>query len=82
MERHGISRETVRTFLADEGGGFGLGPDALSGYTAYAFDGLGAFEEDSTQMFPDGKYPPNTLLIIDRLVKEEFLIEVQTIDAV
>jgi spermidine dehydrogenase len=54
MERHGISRETVRTFLADEGGGFGLGPDALSGYTAYAFDGLGAFEEDSTQMFPDG----------------------------
>jgi hypothetical protein len=30
-------------------------------------------------MFPDGKYPPNTLLIIDRLVQEQFLIEIQTI---
>jgi len=32
-------------------------------------------------MFPDGKYPPNTLLIVDRLVQEQFLIEVQTIAA-
>lgn len=31
------------------------------------------------KMFPDGKYPPNTLLIIDRLVQEQFLVEVQTI---
>ncbi|MEW6687894.1 MAG: Rid family hydrolase [Pseudomonadota bacterium] len=31
------------------------------------------------RMFPDGKYPPNTLLVIDRLVQEQFLIEVQTI---
>ena len=29
------------------------------------------------RMFPDGKYPPNTLLMIDRLVGEPFLIEVQ-----
>jgi enamine deaminase RidA (YjgF/YER057c/UK114 family) len=29
------------------------------------------------KMFPGGIYPPNTLLMIDRLVKEEFLIEVQ-----
>jgi enamine deaminase RidA (YjgF/YER057c/UK114 family) len=29
------------------------------------------------RMFADGAYPPNTLLMIDRLVKEEFLIEVQ-----
>jgi len=33
------------------------------------------------RMFPDGKYPPNTLLIIDRLVQEQFLVEVQTIAA-
>jgi enamine deaminase RidA (YjgF/YER057c/UK114 family) len=32
-------------------------------------------------MFPDGKYPPNTLLVIDRLVGEPYLIEVQTIAA-
>jgi enamine deaminase RidA (YjgF/YER057c/UK114 family) len=29
------------------------------------------------KMFPNGAYPPNTLLMIDRLVKEELLIEVQ-----
>ena len=34
------------------------------------------------KMFPDGKYPPNTLLMVDRLVKEAFLVEVQTIAAV
>jgi len=34
------------------------------------------------KMFPDGKYPPNNLLIVDRLVKEQFLVEVQTIAAV
>jgi enamine deaminase RidA (YjgF/YER057c/UK114 family) len=34
------------------------------------------------KMFPNGKYPPNTLLIVDRLVKEQFLVEVQTIAAV
>jgi enamine deaminase RidA (YjgF/YER057c/UK114 family) len=31
------------------------------------------------KLFPDAKYPPNTLLVIDRLVGEQFLIEVQTI---
>lgn len=55
MEKYGISRDTVRTFLSpDEGGGFGLGPDALSGYTAYAFDELGPIPDDGTEMFPDG----------------------------
>jgi enamine deaminase RidA (YjgF/YER057c/UK114 family) len=34
------------------------------------------------KMFPNGKYPPNTLLIVDRLVKESFLVEVQTIAAI
>ena len=33
-------------------------------------------------MFAGAPYPPNTLLIIDRLVREEFLIEVQTIAAI
>jgi len=54
MEKYGVSRDTVRTFLADEGGGYGLGPDALSGYTGYAFDELGPIPEDGTEMFPDG----------------------------
>lgn len=33
------------------------------------------------RMFPDGKYPPNTLLMVDRLVQEPFLVEVQTVAA-
>ncbi len=34
------------------------------------------------RMFPDGKYPPNTLLMVDRLVQEKFLIEVQAVAAI
>jgi enamine deaminase RidA (YjgF/YER057c/UK114 family) len=33
------------------------------------------------RLFPGGAYPPNTLLIVDRLVQEPFLIEVQTVAA-
>ena len=33
------------------------------------------------RIFPNGAYPPNTLLIVDRLVQEPFLIEVQTVAA-
>ena len=31
------------------------------------------------KLFPGGRYPPNTLLVIDRLVKPEFLLEVEAI---
>ena len=33
-------------------------------------------------MFPSGAYPPNTLLVVERLVDEAFLIEVQTVAAI
>lgn len=36
-------------------------------------------EREYPKMFADGKYPPNTLLIIDRLVQEQFLLEIQTV---
>jgi enamine deaminase RidA (YjgF/YER057c/UK114 family) len=32
-------------------------------------------------MFPAYRYPPNTLLVVDRLVQEDFLIEIETIAA-
>jgi hypothetical protein len=32
-------------------------------------------------MFADAKFPPNTLPMVDRMVKEPFLIEVQAIAA-
>lgn len=58
IERHAISRETIRAFLSPgEGGGYGLGPDALSAFTAYAADMLHPLDisdETGTQMFPDG----------------------------
>ena len=33
------------------------------------------------RLFGGGAYPPNTLLIIDRLVREEFLVEVSAVAA-
>jgi enamine deaminase RidA (YjgF/YER057c/UK114 family) len=39
-------------------------------------------QREFPRMFGNGAYPPNTLLMIDRLVKEEFLIEVQSIAAI
>jgi enamine deaminase RidA (YjgF/YER057c/UK114 family) len=38
-------------------------------------------QREFPRLFPNGVYPPNTLLIIDRLVQEQFLIEVQTVAA-
>ena len=46
--------------------------EGFMGYRKRAFPG----------MFAGAPYPPNTLLIIDRLVREEFLIEVQTVAAI
>jgi len=33
------------------------------------------------QIFPDGDYPPNTLLVVDGLVREEFLVEIKAVAA-
>ena len=58
IAKHRISRETVRTFLSPvTGGGYGLGPDVLSGYCAYAPETqhpLDGDEEAGGQMFADG----------------------------
>ena len=58
IARHHISRETVRNFLSPiEGGGYGLGPDALSAYCAYAIETEFPGDGDDTlgdQMFADG----------------------------
>ena len=39
-------------------------------------------QREFPKLFPNGAYPPNTLLIIDQLVHESFLIEVQTVAAI
>ncbi len=53
METYGLSSETIETFMADEGGGFGAGPDGLSAYCMYAFDTLHPLN-DRTHSFPGG----------------------------
>jgi spermidine dehydrogenase len=56
MEKYGLSRETVRTFLSPvAGGGSGLGADALSAYADYAADVLLPWDyAKGAQMFPGG----------------------------
>jgi spermidine dehydrogenase len=67
MERFGLSRETVRTFLSPvEGGGSGLGPDALSAYSDYAFEMLRPIPDETgnlDQMFPGGNTTIARLLV-------------------
>jgi spermidine dehydrogenase len=68
MEQFGLSQEFVRTFLSPvSGGGSGLGPDALSGYSEYAFETLHPLPDEPDQMFPGG----NTT--IARLMAKSFL---------
>ena len=38
-------------------------------------------EREFPRLFAGGAYPPNTMLIVDRLVQEGFLIEVQAVAA-
>ena len=42
---------------------------------------VAARREVFAQIYPNGGYPPNTLLFIDRLVREEFFIEIEAIAA-
>jgi enamine deaminase RidA (YjgF/YER057c/UK114 family) len=39
-------------------------------------------KEIFAKLYPSGGYPPNTLLVISRLVKPEFLIEIEAIAVV
>jgi len=72
MEQHyiyhfGMSRDTIRTFLSPvEGGGSGLGPDALSAYNDYAWELLHPLDDgsgDMVQMFPGGNTTIARLLL-------------------
>ena len=58
VKHFGVSQDTIREFLSPvEGGGSGLGPDALSAYCDYSADLLHPFDDGSgeaVQMFPGG----------------------------
>jgi enamine deaminase RidA (YjgF/YER057c/UK114 family) len=70
--------------LASQGAGFANIVEFTT-YLVHAQD-IAKFMAYRTREFPrlfaGAAYPPNTLLIIDRLVKEEFLIEVSAVAAV
>ena len=51
-----------------------VGRDSVQPYIA-------ARTEVYPEIFPDGDYPPNTLLVIDGLVREEFLLEIKAVAA-
>lgn len=53
MDTYGLSRETIQTFMADEGSGFGAGPDVVSAYCLYAFDVDRSMDEPPLS-FPGG----------------------------
>ena len=66
-------------------GDLGVGFEAVVQFTTYLTraDSIPAFMtargEIFPKLFPGGKYPPNTLLVVERLVKPEFLLEVEAI---
>jgi spermidine dehydrogenase len=53
IESYGLSSQTIQTFMAEEGGGFGAGPDVVSAYCIYAFDVDRSMDEPSLS-FPGG----------------------------
>ena len=74
VQTYGMSRETIRTFfVSDAAGGFGLGPDALSGYLEYMWSREIPTVDDSMetglQMFPGGN-SGMTRLIVKTLIPE------------
>jgi enamine deaminase RidA (YjgF/YER057c/UK114 family) len=76
--------DNVRIALESEGCGF----DDVARFTTYLVHSqdIQTFHQLRTEIFanvyPEGAYPPNTLLIVDRLVSESFLIEIEAIAAV
>jgi len=66
----------------------GLGFAGVTKFTTYLvhsqdIEGFMAVRKELfARIYPGGQYPPNTLLMVDRLVGEQFLIEVEAIAAV
>ena len=69
--------------LASQGAGF---PNIVS-FTSYLVHSqdipkFAAYRaREFPRLFPSGVFPPNTLLVVDRLVREDLLVEVQAVAA-
>jgi enamine deaminase RidA (YjgF/YER057c/UK114 family) len=75
--------QNVGTALEEAGMGFG---DVLK-FTTYVVgrdtipDFMATRTEVFAEIYPDGQYPPNTLLIVPGLVEERFVVEVEALAA-
>ena len=75
--------ENIGNILAAAGAGFGN----VVEFTTYVVGrgSVAGFIEGRNRVFPDifpnGDYPPNTLLVVDGLVREEFLVEIKAVAA-
>jgi enamine deaminase RidA (YjgF/YER057c/UK114 family) len=75
--------QNVGTALEEAGVGFG---DVLK-FTTYIVgrdtipDFMATRTEVFAEIYPDGQYPPNTLLIVPGLVEERFVVEVEALAA-
>ena len=71
--------------LGDVLSGLGGGFDSVAKFTTYLVHSqdielfMGERQKLFKDIYPDGICPPNTLLVVDRLVKEDFLIEIEAI---
>lgn len=69
--------------LKSQGSGFG-NVVSFTSYLVHAQD-IARFAQyrarEFPKLFPGGAFPPNTLLVIDRLVREELLVEVAAVAA-
>ena len=79
----GCAFANIGAALASQGAGFGnvvefttylVHSQDIAKFIAYRI-------REFPKLFKGGAYPPNTLLIVDRLVREEFLIEVSAVAA-
>jgi enamine deaminase RidA (YjgF/YER057c/UK114 family) len=75
--------ESIGAALASQGAGF---PNIVS-FTSYLVHSqdipkFAAYRaREFPRLFPGGAFPPNTLLVIDRLVREDLLVEVEAVAA-
>jgi enamine deaminase RidA (YjgF/YER057c/UK114 family) len=75
--------ESIGAALASQGAGF---PNIAS-FTSYLVHSqdipkFAAYRaREFPRLFPGGAFPPNTLLVIDRLVREDLLVEVEAVAA-
>jgi enamine deaminase RidA (YjgF/YER057c/UK114 family) len=75
--------ESIGAALASQGAGF---PNIVS-FTSYLVHSqdipkFAAYRaREFPRLFPGGAFPPNTLLVVDRLVREDLLVEVEAVAA-